>query len=79
VANGWKELPIATKSALIAAAVSLGIVVGKLVGDNLSGRDDYSFSNPTLWLYGVVAFFGAWIVLATAMWALERDRRKRQQ
>jgi len=79
VANGWKELPIATKSALIAAGVSLGIVVGKLVGDHLSGRGVYSLSDPTLWLYGVVAFLGAWIVLATAMWALERDRRNRQQ
>jgi hypothetical protein len=79
VANVWKQLPVAAKSALIAAGVSLGIVVGTIVGDYLSGRSVYSLNNPTLWLYGAVAFFGAWIVLATAMWALERDRRKRQQ
>ncbi len=77
--NAWKRLPIAAKSALIAAGVSLGIVVGTIVGDYFSGRSGYSLDSPTLWLYGAVAFFGAWIALATAMWALERDRRKRQR
>jgi hypothetical protein len=79
VANAWKQLPLAARSALIAAGVSLGILVGTIVGECLSERGVCSPNNPTLWLYGALAFFGAWIVLAAAMWALERDRRRRQQ
>jgi predicted MFS family arabinose efflux permease len=79
MANVWKRLPVAAKSALIAASVSVGILVGTVVGECLSERGVCSFNDPTLWLYGAVAFFGGWLVLATAMWALERDRRKEQQ
>jgi hypothetical protein len=67
MANDWKQLPVAARSALIAAGVSLGIVAGTIVGECLSERGVCSLNSPTLWLYGAVAFFGAWIAIATAM------------
>ena len=70
-----KQSSVAARSALIAAGVSLGTLVGQLAGACLSERGVCTLNNPTLLVYWAVTFFGAWIVLALAMWALNRHRK----
>ena len=70
----WKQLSVTAKSAFIAAAVSLGALVGQFSGQCLS-RGVCGLNNSTPFIYGAVTFFGAWVVLAVAMWALNRHRQ----
>jgi len=74
VARTWKELSVAARSALIAGGVALGALVGRVVGGCLSERGVCGLDGPSPFVYGAVTFFGAWAVLALALWALRRHR-----
>jgi hypothetical protein len=71
----WKQLSVAARSALIAAGVSLGALVGQLAGQCLSERGVCTFNNPTLLVYWAVTFFGAWAAIGAGLWALNRHRQ----
>jgi hypothetical protein len=75
MAPTWKQLSVTVKSALIAGGVSLGTLVGRIGGECLSERGVCTLTNPTPFIYCAVTFFGGWLVLAAAMWALNRHRQ----
>jgi len=75
MALAWRQLSVTAKSAFIAAAVSLGALVGQVLGQCLSARGACTLDNSSLFIYWAITFLGAWAVIAAAMWALNRHRR----
>jgi len=80
MAQDAKRRSVALRSAFIAGGVSLGILGGAVFRECVHlDRGECSLSSYTLWLSWMGSFAAAWIVVAAATWALERDRQRRQQ